>query len=107
MPKSYQGKEQLMAVDKRNRKLPKGIRQKGNRFEGRVTYQEKTHSVYGNTVKETQTKMTELRYKLEHGIFVEKNKLTFEQWYNTWLDEYKKIRSKLELIPVTKNTTIV
>ncbi len=84
-----------MATDKRGRKLPKGIRQKGNRFEGRVTYQEKTHSVYGDTVKETQTKMTELKYKLEHGIFVEKSKLTLDQWYHTWLEEYKKNQVKI------------
>ena len=35
--------------------------------------------------------MTELKYKLEHGVFVEKNKITFAQWYNTWLEEYKEI----------------
>ena len=84
-----------MAVDKRGRKLPKGIRQKGNRFEGRVTYQEKTHSVYGDTVKETQTKMTELKYKLEHGLFVEKSKLTLDQWFNVWIEEYKKNQVKI------------
>ena len=84
-----------MAVDKRGRKLPKGIRQKGNRFEGRVTYQEKTYSVFGNTVKETQTKMTDLKYKLEHGIFIEKSKLTLDDWYHTWLEEYKKNQIKI------------
>ncbi|MFW5633149.1 MAG: tyrosine-type recombinase/integrase [Acetivibrio ethanolgignens] len=84
-----------MATDKRGRKLPKGIRQKGNRFEGRVTYQQKTYSVYGDTVKETQTKMTELKYKLEHGIFVEKDKITLDEWNKTWLEEYKKNRVKM------------
>lgn len=79
-----------MAVDKRGRKLPKGIRQKGNRFEGRITYQERTFSIYADTVKEAQTKMTELKYKLEHGIFVEKDKITLDEWNKTWLEEYKK-----------------
>ena len=35
-----------MAVDKRGRKLPKGIRQRSNRFEGRFTYQYKEYSVH-------------------------------------------------------------
>ncbi|MBR5129222.1 MAG: site-specific integrase [Firmicutes bacterium] len=92
-----------MAVDKRGRKLPKGVRQKGSRFEGRVTYQEKTYSVYGDTVKETQTKMTELKYKLEHGVFVEKSKLTLDQWFDTWIEEYKKNQVKIGTYTNYKN----
>lgn len=84
-----------MAVDKRGRKLPKGICQKGERFEGRVTYQEKTYSVYADTVKETQKKMTELKYKLDHGLFVGKNKITVNDWFMIWMKEYKKNRIKL------------
>ena len=92
-----------MAVDKRGRKLPKGIRQKGERFEGRVTYQEKTYSVYADTVKETQKKMTELKYKLEHGIYIEKSKLTLNEWFDTWLNEYKKNQVKIGTYEDYKN----
>lgn len=58
-------------------------------------YQGKRHSVRGNTVTEVQKKMTDLKYKLEHGLFVENNKITLDQWLNTWLDEYKKNTVKL------------
>lgn len=84
-----------MAVDKRGRKLPKGIRQRSNRFEGRFTYQYKEYSVHGKTITETQKKMTELKYKLEHGVFVEKKKITLSDWHKTWLEEYKKNRVKI------------
>lgn len=84
-----------MAVDRRGRKLPKGIRQRDSGYEGRVMYQGKRHSVRGNTVTEVQKKMTDLKYKLEHGLFVENNKITLDQWLNTWLDEYKKNTVKL------------
>ena len=63
-----------MAVDKRGRKLPKGIRQRYNDFEGRFTYQGERYLVHGKTVTETQKAMTELRYKLEHGLYVVKRK---------------------------------
>ena len=77
------------------RELPKGIRQRVNgRYEGRVKYNYTSYSVYGNTVTETKKKMTELRYKLEHGLFVEKKKITFGEWYKIWLQEYKKNRIK-------------
>lgn len=84
-----------MAVDRRGRKLPKGIRQRDGGYEGRVMYQGKRHSVRGDTVTEVQKKMTDLKYKLEHGLFVENNRITLDQWINTWLDEYKKNTVKL------------
>ena len=38
--------------------------------------------------------MNELRYKLEHGIFVEKKNLTLSEWFATWMEQYKKNRVK-------------
>ena len=84
-----------MAVDKRGRKLPKGIRQRGRGFEGRFMYKGTTYTVQGTTVTQTQKEMTELKYKLEHGIYVTKEKITLDEWYKTWLGEYKKNRVKI------------
>lgn len=84
-----------MATDKRGRKLPKGIRQRYNDFEGRFMYQGKRYLVHGKTVTETQKAMTDLKYKLEHGLFVMKEKITLNEWYQTWLEEYKKNRVKI------------
>ena len=68
-----------MAQDKKVRKLPKGIRQRSNStYEGRFTYQYKEYTVKGNSVTETQKRMRELRYKLEHGLYVEKQKMTYD-----------------------------
>ena len=84
-----------VAVDKRGRKLPKGIRQRSNSFEGRFTYRYKEYVVHGDTITETQKKMTELKYRLEHGMFVEKEKTTLTEWHKTWMEEYKKNRVKV------------
>ena len=83
-----------MATDKRGRKLPKGIRQRSENFEGRFTYQGKSYSVHGRTITETQKCMTELKYRLEHGVFIEKKKITLNEWFETWMEEYKKNRIK-------------
>lgn len=84
-----------MAVDKRGRKLPKGIRQRGNTFEGRFMYSGTTYTVQGTTITKVQKDMTELKYKLEHGIYVAKDKITLDEWYKIWLEEYKKNRVKI------------
>ena len=39
--------------------------------------------------------MTDLKYKLEHGLYVKKEKITLMEWYETWLEEYKKNRVKI------------
>lgn len=85
-----------MAVDKNGKKLPPGIRQRANgRYEGRIKCEYKSYSVYADTITETKKKMTELKYKLEHGIFVEKDKVTLTEWNKTWMEEYKKNRVKI------------
>ena len=33
--------------------------------------------------------MTELRYRLEHGSFVAKDKMTVKEWFETWIEDYK------------------
>ena len=84
-----------MAVDKRGRKLPKGIRQKKDEFEGRFMYAGQRYSVYGKTVTEVQKKITDLKYKLEHGLFVSREKVILDEWFKVWLEEYKKNRVKI------------
>lgn len=51
--------------------------------------------MHGNTITETQKYITELKYKLEHGIYVTKEKITLDEWYKIWLEEYKKNRVKI------------
>lgn len=84
-----------LAVDNKGKSLPKGIRQRGQGYDGRVYYEYKEYVVHGKTITETQKKMREMKYKLEHGGFVEKNKMTLEQWFRVWMDEYKRNQVKI------------
>ena len=85
-----------MAVDKNGKKLPVEIRQRSNgKYEGRVKYEYKSYSVYADTITETKKRMRELRYKLEHGLFVEKKKIILNEWFKTWMEEYKRNRVKI------------
>ena len=84
-----------MAVDKNGKKLPQGIRQRSNgKYEGCIKYEYKSYSVYADTITETKKKMAELKYKLEHGVFVEKAKISLSDWFEVWMKEYKKNRIK-------------
>ena len=39
--------------------------------------------------------MTELKYRLEHGLFVERKKITLNEWFDTWMEEYKNNQVKI------------
>lgn len=84
-----------MAVDNRGRKLPTGIRQRGKGFEGRFMYKGTPHSVQGATVTETQKAMTDLKYELEHGIYVKRQNMLLTEWMEEWLEGYLKDHKKL------------
>ena len=79
-----------MAKDLIGKELPTGIRQRKNgKYEGRVQYEHERYSVYADSISELKTKMTELRYRLEHGSFVAKDKMTVKEWFETWIEDYK------------------
>lgn len=84
-----------MAVDKKGRKLPKGIRQRGQTYEGRLNYEYRSYTVHGRTIGETQKALTDLKYRLEHGMYVNNSRQTFEEWFYVWLKEYKKNQVKV------------
>lgn len=84
-----------MALDKNGKTLPPGIRQRSNgKYEGRVQYEFDRYSVYADTLTELKKKMTDLRYRLEHGEFIASSKITLSEWFKTWIEQYKENQVK-------------
>ncbi len=72
-------------------KLPKGIYIRPNGlYMGCICYKGERHSLYDRNLNELQKKMTDLRYELQHGFYVKETNLTMDDWFNTWLEDYKK-----------------
>lgn len=84
-----------MAVDKRGRKLPKGIRQRGRGFEGRFMHRGESYTVQGDTVSETQDKITEAKYQLTHGTYIARKDIYLTEWIEEWLEDYVKTHRKI------------
>lgn len=73
------------------KKLPPGITQrKDGRYMGRVMYNGERYTIYSRNLTELKKEMTDLRYTLEHGTFIKKNDITFEDWFKEWIETYKK-----------------
>lgn len=80
-----------MATDKRGRKLPKGITQRPDgRYMGRFQYDGEQYTLYHKTsVKQLQKAMNDMRYELEHGLYASAKKVKVDEWFKTWMKEYK------------------
>lgn len=77
-----------MSEDKK--KLPQGIIQrKDGRYQARYMFNGKRYSVYGKTLKEVQKKLRDAKYEIDHGIFAKPEKITVDDWYKTWVKEYR------------------
>lgn len=50
-----------MAIDKRGRKLPKGIQQRYNDYEGRFMMNGKSYLVHGKTIAETSERNARIK----------------------------------------------
>lgn len=94
-----------MAVDKNGKPLPKGInyRPKENRYMGRFMYHGESFTVYGKTLKETQKNLEDLKYKIIHQIYFRESSVTFDAWFEIWLNEYKKPSVKAGTVEVYQN----
>lgn len=78
----------------------KGIyRRKTGLYEGRFQINGKIYYVSGKTKKDVEKKLVNKRYEVEHGMYSSnKDSLTVDSWFNTWIEEYKK--------PIVKDRTV-
>lgn len=84
-------KGQNMGKDLNGKKLPTGITQKPDgRYMGRVKRGGVTYTVYDMNLTELKKKMVDLRYTLEHGTYIKREKITFEDWFTEWINTYKR-----------------
>lgn len=80
-----------MGKDMSGKQLPPGITQrKDGLYMGRVTYHGTTHTIYNKRLPDLKREMTDLRHGLEHGTFIKDSKITFSEWFDEWIDTYKR-----------------
>lgn len=91
-----------MAVGKISKKLPPGItyRAKENRYMGRFAHHGERYTVYGKTPIEADRKKNNLRYEVEHGTYIREETLTFDEWFEIWIQDYKEPSVKMGTIGV-------
>jgi integrase len=79
-------------------------RRKDGRWQGSVllgydpeTGKERRKYFYGETRREVQQKINKIAVKIQAGTYREPSRITVEEWFTTWLNDYM----KLSLRPTT------
>ncbi|MCD8121284.1 MAG: site-specific integrase [Clostridiales bacterium] len=87
------------------KKLPKGITLRSDGYYlGRVSYFGERYSLYDRDLKTLQRRLNDLRYELEHGLYAKKSQLTIDDWFRTWIREYKSMTVKQGTVGVYEDT---
>lgn len=73
------------------KKLPKGISfvPKRSLYRWRFRYDGKDYVGYCKTLKQAEKELSDKRYEVEHGMYCKEENITFDDWFNTWIDTYK------------------
>lgn len=84
--------------------LPKGITLRSDGYYmGRFSFYGERHTLYDKDLKKLQRRLDDLRYELEHGLYAKESSITVDDWFHTWLKEYKMSSVKQGTIGVYEN----
>ena len=91
-----------MEQNKSKKPLPPGVvyRPKEKRYMGRFSHYHERYTVYGKTLREVTQNLNNLRYEVEHGAYIREENLTFAEWFEIWLQDYKEPSVKMGTIGV-------
>lgn len=94
-----------MAKDKNGKQLPPGVTLRTDgRYMGRIQVDGERVTLYSNNLRELVNQMEEIKYQMKHGFYCRPKDVRVNEWFNTWIDEYKSIQCKSQTILLYRNT---
>lgn len=70
--------------------LPKGITlRKDGRYQASYYYNGTRKYLYDFDLNALEIKLRNVRYEIDHGIFTKPEKIRLNDWFETWINEYK------------------
>ena len=78
-------------VDNKGRKLPDGFSQRPDgRYMARFTYCGTRYTLYDMNLNKLKEKVNAKKYELEHHSYSKEAKLTVDEWFDIWFENYYK-----------------
>ncbi|MCD8222131.1 MAG: site-specific integrase [Clostridiales bacterium] len=80
---------------RRTKRLPKGVTLRSDGYNmGRCSYYGERYTLYDKDLRSLQKRLNDLRYELEHGLHARESSITIDDWFRTWMNEYKAVSVK-------------
>ena len=80
----------------KEKQLPAGIvKRSDGLYMARFQYDGIRYTLYDKDVETLKNRMEDQKYELRHGIYQKEQSITVDDWFHTWLEEYKKNRVKI------------
>lgn len=86
------------------KKLPKGVTlRKDGRYMGRVQIDGERVTLYNSNLSDLINQMEDTKYQMRHGFYCRPKEIQVNEWFNTWIDEYKSLQCKSQTIRLYRN----
>lgn len=95
-----------MAVVK-EKQLPTGITKRPDGlYMARFQYEGSRHTLYDKDLETLKNRMEDQKYELRHGIYQKEQNITVDDWFHTWIEEYKMNNIKPTTVELYERTYI-
>lgn len=75
--------------------LPKGITlRKDGRYQASYYFNGTRKYLYDMNLDALEVKLRNVRYEIDHGIFTKPERIRLDDWFSTWMNEYKSLELK-------------
>lgn len=71
---------------------------------GRVQINGERVSLYSDKLSDLINQMEDVKYQMKHGFYCRPKEIRIDEWFNTWIDEYKSLQCKSQTIRLYRNT---
>lgn len=71
---------------------------------GRVQIDGERVSLYSDKLSDLINQMEDIKYQMKHGFYCRPKEIRVDEWFNTWIDEYKSLQCKSQTIRLYRNT---
>lgn len=75
--------------------LPRGITlRKDGRYQASYYFNGRRKYIYDMNLDALEVKLRNVRYEIDHGIFTKPERIRLDDWFETWMNEYKAFELK-------------
>ncbi len=86
------------------KKLPKGVyKRKDGRYMGRLQIDGERVTLYSSNLSDLINQMEDTKYQMKHGFYCRPKEIRVNEWFNTWMDEYKSLQCKSQTVRLYRN----